>query len=251
MREHYPSLVVAYLVGVGGWWLASRLLPRVWPRGADEHFARPWRELGFALAGIVGVLAMGQLWGKGVRLPAQGTLAPVLESINQLLIFAPLLLVVILPRQSWTSAWLPRGHLGTRILVGVLLATVAVLAYSLVREGSAPPWTMVSRIWRYENLDEMVQVFLEDVAIAILFVRVAAVIGSRWATVLVACLFAAGHIPAIVSQVAGWQEVAGLVRDAGLGVAMIVVLQRSRDVVWFWCIHFCLDMTQFGRISGR
>ena len=46
----------------------------------------------------------------------------------------------------------------------------------------------------------MVQVFLEDLTIAILFVRLASAIGSRWATVIVAVLFAAGHIPAIVSQ---------------------------------------------------
>jgi hypothetical protein len=54
----------------------------------------------------------------------------------------------------------------------------------------------------------------------------------------------------MAAEGATWTEVAGLVRDAGLGVAVILVLQRSRDVVWFWCIHFCLDMTQFTRVSG-
>ena len=44
---------------------------------------------------------------------------------------------------------------------------------------------------------------------------------------------------------AGW-----LLRDAGLGMAVLLVLQRSRDVVWFWVVHFCLDMTQFARITG-
>jgi hypothetical protein len=31
---------------------------------------------------------------------------------------------------------------------------------------------------------------------------------------------------------------------------VILVLQRSRDIVWFWCVHFCLDMTQLAGISG-
>jgi hypothetical protein len=96
----------------------------------------------------------------------------------------------------------------------------------------------------------MTQVFLEDLTIAILFVRLAGAVGTRWATVVVASLFAAGHVPVMVSQGATWLELAGLLRDAGLGAAVILVLQRSRDVVWFWCIHFALDMTQFSRVSG-
>ena len=134
--------------------------------------------------------------------------------------------------------------------MGVVLASLAVAAYSLLRDGADAPWVLFGRIWRYEHLDEMVQVFLEDLTIAILFVRMAGAIGNRWATVVVACLFAAGHVPAMVSEGVTWLELTGLLRDAGLGVAVILVLQRSRDVVWFWCIHFCLDMTQFSSVSG-
>jgi hypothetical protein len=54
----------------------------------------------------------------------------------------------------------------------------------------------------------------------------------------------------MVLQGATLSELGGLLRDAGLGVAVILVLQRSRDVAWFWCIHFCLDMTQFAGVSG-
>lgn len=249
-QEHYPPLVAAYLVGLGGWLLASRLLPHVWPRGAIERFAHPWREFGFALLGAVGILAMGQLWIRGFRLPEQGAAGPVLASINQLLIFSPILLVLVIRRQPWTSAWLPRPRIATRLGVGLALAALAVTAYALLREGADQPWILLGRIWRYENLDEMTQVLLEDVTIAILFIRLAGAIGSRWATILVACLFAAGHVPVMVSQGATLIELAALLRDAGLGVAVILVLQRSRDVLWFWCIHFCLDMTQFARISG-
>lgn len=250
-QEHYPPLVVAYLVGVGGGWLlASRLLTGVWPRKPVEGFERPWKEFGIALVGALGILAMGQLWSRGVRLPEQGALGPLLGSINQALIFAPILLVLVIRRQPWTSAWLPRARIATRLLVGVVLASLALTAYSLLRNGTDAPWVLFGRIWRYEHLDKMVQVFLEDLTIAILFVRLAGAIGSRWATVVVACLFAAGHIPVMVSQGAAWFELAGLLRDAGLGVAVMLVLQRSRDVVWFWCIHYCLDMTQFAGISG-
>lgn len=249
-EEHYPALVAAYAVGLGGWLVAARFWPKVWPREPVSGFVRPWMEFGIALAGVIGVLAVGQLWSSGVRLPERGLLGPVFGAVNQGLIFAPLLLVVVLRRQSWATAWLPRRQLPIRLLLGLVLATVAVSAYSLLRVGADAPWVLLSRTWCYEHIDKMVQVLLEDLAIAILFVRLAGAIGSRWATVIVACLFAAGHIPVMVSQGATWNEAGGLLRDAGLGVAVILVLQRSRDVVWFWCIHFCLDMTQFAKVSG-
>jgi hypothetical protein len=249
-QEHYPALVVAYAVALAGWLVASRLAPAVWPRGQEDGFARPWKELGIALIGVVGIMAMGQLWTRGIRLPEEGALGPAFGVINQALIFAPILLVVVIRRQSWTTAWLPGGRILARVASGVVLASVAVSVYSVVRAGADAPWVVLGRIWRYGHIDEMAQVFLEDVTIAILFVRVAGVIGSRWTTVVVACLFAAGHIPAMLSQGATWVELGGLVRDAALGVAVVLVLQRSRDVAWFWCIHFCLDMTQFARITG-
>lgn len=249
-QEHYSPLLFAYAVALGGWLLANRLLPKVWPRKPADDFAHPWRELGIALVGAIGILAVGQLWSRGIRLPESGALGPVFGAINQVLIFAPILLVPVLRRQSWTTAWLPSKWLARRTLVGLALAGLAVTAYALLREGADRPWVLLTRIWRFEHFDEMVQVFLEDLTIAILFVRLAAAIGTGWATLVVACLFAVGHVPAMVSQGASGSELLGLLRDAGLGVAVILVLQRSRDVVWFWCVHFCLDMTQFAGVSG-
>jgi hypothetical protein len=250
LSDHYTPLVLAYLVGLSGWLLASYVFAGVWPREPAPVFERPLRELGIALGGVVGVVAVGQVWASGIHLPEQGALGPTLGAVNHILIFTPLLLVPVIRRQPWTTAWLPRTRVPIRLLVGVVLAALAVGAYSLLRDGADAPWVLFGRIWRYEHIDEMTQVFLEDLAVAILFVRLAGAIGNRWATVLVACLFAAGHIPALVSQGVSQPELLELFRDVGLGVVVILVLQKSRDVLWFWCIHFCLDMTQFARISG-
>ncbi|MDT8322049.1 MAG: hypothetical protein RQ826_16150 [Xanthomonadales bacterium] len=249
-QDHYLPLVIAYLAGLVGWLVVNRLVPQVWPLRPIEGFQRPWMEFGIALLGVAGILVMGQLWVRGIRLPVQGSTGPILGAINQVLIFAPIILVVLIRRQPWATAWLPRGQVGVRLLVGFFLATIAVTVYSYLRAGVDAPWILVSRIWRYVHLEEMMQVFLEDLTVAILFVRLAGAVGSRWTTVVVACLFAAGHLPVMVSQGATWLELVELLRDVGLGVAVSLVLQRSRDFVWFWCLHFTLDMTQFSRVSG-
>jgi hypothetical protein len=250
LQDHYPALVLAYLVGLGGWLLAARLLPEVWPARPAVRFERPWRELAWALLAAAGVVGLGQLWLRGVRLPEEGLLAPVTGALNQALIFAPVLLVPVLRRQSWETAWLPRGRALTRLLVGAVLATLAVCAYALLREGADAPWLVLARIPRYGHLDEAVQVLGEDLAIAVLFVRFAAAVGPRQAVVLVAALFAAGHVPALLATGATVGDLLALLRDVVLGLFTLLVLMRSRDVLWFWCLHLALDLTQFARVSG-
>jgi len=90
-----------------------------------------------------------------------------------------------------------------------------------------------------------VQVLFEELSIAILFVRLAAALGSRYAMLLVAVLFAAGHIPALTTNGVTVQELLGVLRDAGLGLLVIGTLARSGDVAWFFPVHYALDMTQF------
>jgi hypothetical protein len=250
--EHYPALVTAYLAALAGWVGARRIAGRAWPAAAEAGFPRPWLELGISLAGAVGVLITGQLVTHGIRLPEGGPLGPVLSSINQLLIFLPMLAVIPLRRESWDTAWLSGRSLPTRLLWGIGLAVLAVSVYSPAREGADRPWQILGRIARYEHLDELAQVLLEDVAIAILFVRMIRIAGKEWAAVIVGALFAAGHIPAMLSQGASLAELLRLAWDAGLGAAIVLVLARSRDIVWFAPVHFCLDMTQFGIVTfGR
>jgi len=88
------------------------------------------------------------------------------------------------------------------------------------------------------------QVLLEDVSLAIVFVRLRDALG-RWTLVVVATLFAAAHIPGMLAGGADASALLHLLGDVVLGVLALTLLQRLRDVWWFWMVHFALDMTQF------
>lgn len=249
---HYPPLFIAYAVALVGWVVADRLAPGVWPASSEMTFARPWREFGFALLAVIMVLLVGQLYVHGIRVPETGALRPLAASINQVLIYAPLLLLPLIRGQSWDSAWLSERKLGLRTVIGLVLAILGVTAYSLLRQGASYPWQMLGRIVRYGNLDILVQVFLEDVVIAILFIRFAATVGSKWAIVTVGALFAAAHIPAMLANGVPLRDLGTVLLDAALGITIISIVRKSRDVAWIFLIHFCMDMTQFSRITfGR
>lgn len=242
---HYPPLLAGYAVALLAWLFVSRAAWSPWPAAPTAAFERPWRETGYALLAGVGVILLGQLWVRGVRLPEGGVPGPFFAALNQVLIFAPIPLLLLLRRHGPATAWLPRPRLGTRFAVGVGLAALAVTTYGLLRAGTDNPLAMLGRIVRYRHLDEAVQVFMEDLAIAVLLVRLSAALGPRRAVVLVAVLFAAAHIPSLLASDEPPADVARLALDAGLGVAVLAVLFRSRDIVWFWCLHFAMDMMQF------
>ena len=62
---------------------------------------------------------------------------------------------------------------------------------------------------------------------------------------LVALLFAAGHIPSMISDGYSFQEMSSLILDAAIGVVILSAVSKSKDVWWFFIVHFVLDMSQY------
>jgi hypothetical protein len=242
---HYYALLVGYGVAFSGWLLVARLFPNLWPRRDAATFPSPWKEVAWACLGVLGVIAIGQVYVRHWLFPTAGPLGPLIEVANQLLIFLPILAVPLLRRHGLRTAWLPTDRIWARLLVGLALAALAILAFTLVRQGSDNWLEVYSRVYQPKNAGFAVEVLCEDLAIAILFVRFQAAIGLRATLILVASLFAAAHIPSMVARGTSWEELAKLVLDAGLGVVALFIAQRSADVWWLWCVHFAMDMMQF------
>ena len=241
---HAPTLAVAYAAACAAWWGVRRIVP-LWPDAPRPRFEHPWREVAFALAAVVVVLLLGQLWVRGIRLRGTGVMGWLAEALNQIVIFAPLLAVPLLRRHGWASAWVRPHALWVRVAIGVALSQIALIVV-VTLEAETPGWAQVLRsVYAPAHAPLAVQVLLEDLAIAILLVRLAAAVGPRVAIPAVAALFAAAHLPALLAggDVAG--VATAMLRDAALGVLVLVTVWRGADVAWLWPVHFALDMTQF------
>jgi len=242
--SHSWLLVVAYASTCALWWAQKRIVP-LWPERPSPRFRHPWRELIIALVAVVGVLLLGQLWVRGIRLEAQGWAGILAESANQIIIFAPVIAVPIVRRHGWASAWVRLDHLLARVAIGLGLALFALLLYSALERGAPSYVETIRAVYSPSRIPLAVQVLLEDLAIAILFVRLAAAIGPRGAVLAAAALFATAHVPTIIARHGDVIELVGLVRDVGLGVLVLSTARRSADIAWLWPVHYSLDMTQF------
>lgn len=245
--SQYFALLAGYGTALIGWLLLSRAMPGLWaPPSPPFAPQRPWRELGWALLAAAAVLGIGWLWGADMLLPRTG----LSEAVNQLIIFSPFLLLLAIKRQPLSSAWLPMRRVWLRILVGLGLALLSLLVFALARAGGASWTAVITQVYAPDHSVHAVQVLLEDVAIAIVFVRFSVALGARRTILLVAVLFALAHVPSLVQSGATASGLGHLILDAALTVGILGVLQRSADVWWFWMVHFAMDMTQFVRPSA-
>ena len=247
---HHVGLLVAYLGALLAWLVFRSRTGQLWRPLPDPVFVSPWREVAWALLAVAAVTGIGILYSNGWLLPATSRHRPALDAVNQLLIYCPILLLLVLRRQGLDTAWVPTQHVLSRVGVGVVLAILGLLLYALVRTGLEAWPELVAHTYQPRHVSYLVQVLLEDVGIAVLFVRFRAALGLRATLLVVAALFAAAHIPGLLENGATPRDFAALLGDTGLGVLALAVLHRSRDVWWFWMVHFALDMTQFFQASA-
>jgi hypothetical protein len=147
------------------------------------------------------------------------------------------------------TAWIRRDRVWLRLVLGIVLSSIAIGVFTTLHGTVAWPQALIA-VYRPGSAHIAMQVLLEDIAIAILAVRLAAAMGSGRAAALAGLLFAAAHIPTMFAQGATAAELLPLLRDAALGTAVIAMGLRAADVWVLWPIHFAMDMMQFV-VSGR
>jgi CAAX prenyl protease-like protein len=244
-NSYYFALAAGYGSALLLWLVIDRMVPQLWKSTPSALFSHPWKELGWAFIAAFGILGVGQLYQHHMLLLESGAFRIPAEVLNQALIFSPVLFLLALRRHGLSTVWVRTDRVWLRMAIGLGLALFAIRVFTLVR--SVPqPWLLVTRdVYNQKNLGYAAQVLGEDIAIAMLLVRLSAAIRPVWAILGTAALFSAGHIPGLLHSGARAQEFVGLVLDFGLVAGTITILRRSADIWWFWCIHFAMDMMQF------
>ncbi len=245
MSSHYTSLLIAYLTAAIVWFIINHFLGKdLWGNTINYKPKKPYLEFIFAIMAITLILAIGQLYSNNLLIPNSNS-NELIDAINQLLIFSPTLGLVLLRKQSFESIWLYKNKIWQRILIGLAISTIALIAYWITGKNAASLTSLFSNIYHPKNISELVQVFMEDITIALIFVRLSKWIGLKWTIGLVALLFAAGHIPSMINDGYSFQEMSSLILDTLIGVVILTAVSKSKDVWWFFIVHFVLDMSQY------
>jgi hypothetical protein len=243
MDSHYVALMLAYASIAGMWFLIFRIIEKPWDEECHFSFQKPWLEFIYAILAVIAILGIGQLYVRGMLIPNNGNNC--IDALNQILIFSPTVLLVAIRKQSIETIWLPKSKIPIRIIWGLVMALISLIIYSLIRKDAANLVHIISNTYHPKNISHFVQVFMEDITIALVFVRLAEWIGRKWSIGIVAFLFAAGHIPSLLASGVTTNELSSLFIDAAIGIIVLSAVSKSKDIWWFFIVHFALDMTQF------
>ena len=232
------------------WWIFSLLKPNLWKPNRIYQFQRPWRETLLALLATACTIGIGQLYAQHLLLPEVSVVkSPLINSLNQLIIFSPFIILLIVRRQPLSTAWLPSGLVWPRLAMGLVMAVGSIFIFAQIYNSSSPFFDILKNVYHPQNLGYVFQVFLQDFSVAVLLVRFKAAVGKKWfllIIIMVAFLFSAAHYPLKLSQgLSFWVATREVILDGFLVSAIVYVLQRSGDILWFWFLHFAMDMMQF------
>jgi hypothetical protein len=247
--SYYTILTISYLVALGVWWLLSKKYSDTLIHTETVPAKKPWIQTGLVLLCAVATVLIGRLYASGYLFPdfKIGTLR-VGESLNQVLIYSPFPLYVLITKQSLSSVWLPSHNWKMRLLLGLALSLVALVSFVLLSDKKSL-WEVLRNVYHVQNTHHAVQIFFEDFAIALLLSRLSAALTAKyfgWAILVVAILFPLGHLPGnLDAGIPLLQALASLSIDAALVFTVGIALYKSKDFLWFFPIHFAMDMMQF------
>lgn len=240
----FAPVILAYLTACGGWLLLERcrFVPRsTLPFPTKE---RPWLDLSAAMIAAVGIFALGSCYRAGLLLPrGSGWVHHVTWTINNLIIFSPIALVLMVRRQGPTTILLSPQNVGRKVAAGVVLGVVATAVFLTLRGELSQFGTVLVGIVDEDSATNFLPVMLEGVALAFLFVRIRWVFGSVVALLAPSVLFAVSHIPRQLANGLGPSEIiAFFVLNTLLPATILAVVVKSRDVIWLGIVHYIMDI---------
>lgn len=240
----FGPVAVAYLVAASVWLIYDLKFPGRWLREPLPPSSRPYRDFFLAIIAAAGIGIFGALYRAGWLLPTGDDWTGRLGwTIDNLIIFSPLAVVLIARRQGLETVFACPKQVVTKITAGVVLGVLAVSLYHVLRGELLSIDNTLRAALSPEALSNFVPVFLEGVAIAFLFVRLRWAFGHIPSLVVPALLFAASHVPGSIADGESWAKiVAFFLFNSALTVALLYVIQRSQDVIWFGIIHYLMDV---------
>ena len=239
----FLPVVAAWTTVLLGLELARRLRPHVWPAPASRG-ERPWLDVGVALFVAAAILALGQLWHRGMlQWHWPGAWQHLAFVLAQLVIWSPLFVALLVRRQPLATAWTGTTHLPTRLGTGALLGTLAVTIY-LAARGDLQRWPAIAaRATTWRAIAHGVPVWHEGVGLAFLFVRLQWAMGRFLAVLVPGLLFAVAHVPrAIADHETLPTMLAFFVFNTAFVAVLLAALTRYRDVVALGVAHWLFDL---------
>jgi membrane protease YdiL (CAAX protease family) len=238
------AVYAAWTAGISGLWLFIYWRPGLWQSVRPTTLSQSRSEALLALGAMVLLLGISVTtdhvlydWKR------QLALRDCIYLGQLLIVYSPILLVMRWRKQGPATCFLRLEKFPCKVLLGVGLSMLAAFVFLAVRGEVGEFGPFLSTLAGARPV-AMLQTFLEGFAIGFLLYRFAAWLGIRWAAVIVAVLFMAGHLPNYMAgtfHLSMGEALAMAIAHAGIGVLVLVSTWKSQDIIVISFLHWFIN----------
>ena len=237
-------LTLAYASMCGLWFLINAKT-KWWPLDSIRQSDKPWLDFSLALIGAVAILGIGQLYSAGLLIPNSGnsTTDGIIWIVNNFIIYSPIAIILYVRKQKSNTIFISADKVYLKLLFGLVAAFVGVTLFLLLRgELDRLQATLKSAV-QFKSLSYFPAIFFENIALAFLFVRLKWAVGTKWAIIIPAILFALAHVPGSIAEGDPWSHILTFFFLTGsLTTFILYTAYRSRDIIWLGIVHYMMDI---------
>lgn len=218
----------------------------LWQAEMPEISQKARLDLFLALLASFGILGIGQLYSAGFLIPKVDSEAIdklLIWPLNNLLIFSPIFLLLIYRKQSPNTIYLSSREVFKKLGFGFIASLIGLFVFLLLRgELHRFPEILQSAL-SLDSISNFPAVFLENVALAFLFIRLKWATNLKWALAIPAFLFALGHVPSSLAEGDPWMHILSFFfLTASITILVLYTLNRSKDILWLGLVHYFMDL---------
>lgn len=244
--SYFLAIALAYLGSIGVWFLVTRARPSLWPPIRQIHFAKPKRELVWALVAIGFVLLLTVLDNMRLLLPRQrGWVGPLVFLGVLLIVWLPVILVLLIRRQGLHTCLLSTEGAGKKLLWGIGVSLLGISIF-LIARGKIYAFPQLTSGWRTNHLVVLVQSIMLMAGVGFLLVRIIAAAGKWIGIVIVGALYGLAKYPLYMMQyrMGFFQATAMIVFSSFIAMIIAYIIYDRQDVLVISIFHFFLDEVQ-------
>ena len=227
-------------------WFAGERKHLLWEVETAEPSDKTRLDLVLAILASLSILAIGQLYSAGYLIPASGKSfldKMLIWPLNNLLIFSPIFFLLLFRKQKLTSIFISGRNLHKKVAFGFFASLIGILVFT----GLRGEWQRIPEILQaavsLDSISNFPAVFLENVALAFLFVRLKWASNLKWALALPAILFAFAHVPSSLAEGDPWSHILSFFLLTGsITLLVLYTLDRSKDIIWLGFVHYFMDL---------
>lgn len=237
-------LVLCYGIICGMWFLFDRM-GWLWEISPIKSPKKPWAEFLLAIIAVIAVLVTGQLYARGWLLPGSDNeiVAGISWMFNNVIIFSPIWMMVTFRRQSLNTVLISGKGWGKKVIFGLSTSVAGIIVFVGLRNELERLPEIFAYAFTFKSLINFPAVFFENVALAFLFVRFRWTVGSKWAIIIPALLFAVAHIPGSIAEGDSTGHILYFaILTSSLTVVILYTAYRSRDIIWLGFVHYLVDI---------